>query len=235
MKYFTHTSTQVLFLAFSIFVATIIAFPELDLYVSGLFYNNHFYMKGSLWESILYQSVPALLIITIVSVLLLCCYNLLTGKNIGCIDIRKTVYLLLVLIIGSGIIVNLGLKEHSGRARPVHISEFNGSKQFTPAFIISDQCDRNCSFSSGHSSAAFFFIAVAMLFKKRRTALLIAFTYGSLVSLARIAAGGHFLSDCIMSFFIMAFTADFLFRVLQPVTHEPQNKITPRLQRESGQ
>jgi membrane-associated PAP2 superfamily phosphatase len=38
--------------------------------------------------------------------------------------------------------------------------------------------------------------------------LLIAFGFGSLVSLCRISAGAHFFSDSVVSFFVMLLVAD---------------------------
>ena len=216
MKYLARPQTRILLFLFAVSSAIFIAFPQLDLRFSGLFYEESFHLKGSLWEQTLHHSVPVLLVITIFGGMLLCIFNYLFGKNICALNMRKMLYLFLVLVIGSGIIVNLVLKNHSGRARPVHVAEFSGAKQFTPAFTLADECERNCSFSSGHSSAAFFFLALAMLFKYRRAALLIAFSYGCMVSFARIAAGGHFLSDCVVSFFIMALVTDWLYWLMQP-------------------
>ena len=191
-----------------------ITFPTVDIQVSSLFFDNGFHLKGSWWERFLYKSVKPFLIFTLLALVILWLFNKYTNKNIFNIDGRKTGFLILVLVIGSGIIVNAIFKDNFGRARPSHIMEFNGTKEFTPAFVISQECDKNCSFSSGHGSAAFFTLALALLFKNRRRALAIAVTYGCLVSLARIAAGGHFFSDNVTSFFVMAITTDVLYYIL---------------------
>ena len=67
---------------------------------------------------------------------------------------RNILYLLLVLILGAGLIVNVIFKDDSGRARPRDITEFGGSEQFTPAFVVTSGCVRSCSFSSGDSAGA---------------------------------------------------------------------------------
>ncbi len=216
LKYIKQTHSQILLLLFLLSAVFFHFNPQIDLKASTFFFDNRFYLKGSLWESIVYDSVAILLLSTIIPAALLCAVNLLTGKNFCTMTPRRFLYLFLVLIIGAGSIVNLGLKSHSGRARPVHIEQFNGDKTFTPAFAFADQCERNCSFSSGHSAGAFFFLALAMLFRQRKALLLVAFAYGAVVSLARIAAGGHFFSDCVTSFFIMAITADLLYTLMQP-------------------
>ena len=62
------------------------------------------------------------------------------------------------------------------------------------------------SFSCGHASGAFALMAFALLTQRRRHFWMgLALTYGVLVSYARLAAGGHFLSDIVVSFFIMFF------------------------------
>lgn len=211
MNYIKQTHSQILWITFLLSSFIFIAFPHLDIQISRLFYNNGFYLKGSWWETALYKSVKPFLIITLLGLTGLWLFNKFSHKNILGINGKKTAFFFLVLLIGSGIIVHVVFKNHFGRPRPVHITEFSGSKIFTPAFVISNGCDRNCSFSSGHSSAAFAALALAMLFKYRKTALTIAFIYGSLVSLARIAAGGHFFSDNVVSFFVMAITTDIFY------------------------
>lgn len=225
LKYINQTRSRLLWLLFLLSAAFFVLFPEVDLKVSALFFEQGFHLKGSPWENLLYKSVDYLLIATVVTVLTLYLVNRVSGRQLGGINGRKTLYLLLVLVIGAGIIVNLVLKNHSGRARPLYVVEFNGSQQFTPAFRFADQCSRNCSFSSGHSAGAFFFLALALLYRRHKPLLLAAFTYGSLVSLARIAAGGHFLSDCVTSFFIMAIITDLFYTLLQP--NQPDTKPAP--------
>ncbi|MDI9597967.1 MAG: phosphatase PAP2 family protein [Acidobacteriota bacterium] len=111
--------------------------------------------------------------------------------------------------LGAGIIVNVALKDNFGRARPRNAVPFGGGQEFTPAFVVSDQCTTNCSFSSGDGAGAFFTLALARALGRKR-ALLGAVAYGCLVSFARIAAGAHFLSDIVVSFFVMWLTADAL-------------------------
>ena len=60
-----------------------------------------------------------------------------------------------MLVLGAGLVVNGILKDDFGRARPRDIEAFGGSSQFTPAFVVSHECDRNCSFSSGDGAGAF--------------------------------------------------------------------------------
>lgn len=118
---------------------------------------------------------------------------------------RAIAYLFLALAIGPGLIVNSLLKETSGRARPVQIEQFGGSKQFTPAFVIADQCDRNCAFVSGHVAAATMPVAgyfLASTRRRRRLWLAGGVALGLAVGLARLVVGAHFLSDVVVAMFI---------------------------------
>lgn len=52
--------------------------------------------------------------------------------------LRKTGYLLLVIALGPGLLVNAVLKEQWGRARPSQVAEFGGSAAYTPVWLPSD-------------------------------------------------------------------------------------------------
>jgi len=181
-----------------------VLFPQIDIMTSALFYDKAtgFVSSDNLIVYFFYHSIKYILIFTYLFLLGLWLYNKKTANHILDFDGKKFLYLFLVLAIGSGLIVNATLKEHWGRARPHHIVQFGGTKTFTPAFVISDQNDN--SFSSGHASAAFVFIAFALLAKRRRKMWMsLALLYGISVGLVRIVVGGHFLSDTIVSFYIM--------------------------------
>ncbi len=188
-----------------------IFYPQIDLQTSGLFYTPEmgFYSKNSWWEMVLYKSVPVLLIGINVLALGVWIYNRINSKTIAAFDGKKLLFALLVLGIGSGLIVNALLKDHWGRARPIQIEEFGGKRTFTPAFVLSDQ--NGNSFSSGHASGAFALIAYALLARRKKLWMTLALLYGFSVGYARMAAGGHFLSDVVVSFFIMYITAKMLY------------------------
>ena len=109
-------------------------------------------------------------------------------------------------IVGSGIIANWYFKDQWGRARPVHIKEFGGDKTFTQAFVKSDQCEKNCSWISGESSAAFSFFVGTLILKNPFFFILNLF-FGLIVSFCRISMGGHFLSDNLFALFFMIYLA----------------------------
>lgn len=118
---------------------------------------------------------------------------------------RAIAFLFLALALGPGLVVNSLLKETSGRARPVQIEQFGGARHFTPAFVIADQCERNCAFASGHVAAATMPVAgyfLASTRRRRRLWLAGGIALGLAVGLARLAVGAHFLSDVVVAMFI---------------------------------
>jgi lipid A 4'-phosphatase len=186
------------------------AFTGIDLGISRLFYDGGFYMADQPWTRWLHRSVRYFIVTVMVSVLAIYLFNRLSKRRLLAIDGRKVVYLFLVLILGAGLIVNVALKDHFGRARPRDIEEFGGSQHFTPAFVIADGCDRNCSFASGDSAGAFLSLALILAVGRNRKAATAGIGFGVLVSAARIASGAHFFSDTVVSFFVMLIVADAL-------------------------
>ena len=174
---------------------------------SELFYapGAGFTQIGAPWERVLYESVDWIVgaaVVVSVGILLV---GVLRNGPVGRRG-KVAALLLVVLAVGPGLIVNGILKEHWGRARPRDVVEFGGDHRFTPAIVISDQCERNCSFTAGHPSAGFALAALgyAYVSRRRRWAVFAAATgFGLLVGLARVAAGGHFLSDVLFSGFIV--------------------------------
>ncbi len=130
------------------------------------------------------------------------------------------------VILCAGLLVNGVLKATIGRARPFSITEFGGQQLFTPPFQFSTQCYSNCSFSSGETALiASFFLPLCVLVWPRlqwRGRFVMGSTAASMIILMsglRIAAGGHFLSDVVMSILFSALTTLFLYRVLAVNRH----------------
>lgn len=196
-----------IWLAFAFSSIIFVIFPQIDIFISSLFYSSQegFFMKGTPIETVLYHSVGPVLGLSLALPIFIWIYNLVAKKDLLHVNKKVIFYLLLVLAIGPGIIVNDILKDHWGRARPAETTIFGGHKEFTPAFVLSDQGGH--SFSCGHNAGAFFLIALALLATKRKALWMsLALSYGVAMSFIRIAAGGHFLSDTIVSFFIVYIT-----------------------------
>lgn len=130
------------------------------------------------------------------------------------------------VILCAGLLVNGVLKATIGRARPFSVTEFGGQQLFTPPFQYSTQCYSNCSFSSGETALiASFFLPLCVLvwhrlqWRGRFVMGSIAAGTITLMSGLRIAAGGHFLSDVVMSILFSALTTLFLYRALAISRH----------------
>ncbi len=117
---------------------------------------------------------------------------------------RWSVFLVLYLAIGPGLIVNTGFKDGWGRPRPREIVQFGGKKEFHQPWQPGVRGGGR-SFPSGHASAAFFMMAPFFIYRCRRPDLarrwlLGGVMYGIVMSVARITQGGHFLSDNLWAF-----------------------------------
>ncbi|WP_415397711.1 phosphatase PAP2 family protein [Sulfurimonas sp. CS5] len=191
-----------------------VSFPQIDLDIASLFFDGKlFSLNGSWVEGILYHSVRPLIIIFALSSIAIFIYNYVKKKNLLGINSKAMLFIILFLTIAPALIVNATLKENWGRARPAQTINFGGQKEFTPAFIPSNQ--DGYSFSSGHTAAAFSLLGFALLAKRRKRLFIsLVLVYGTLVSIARMAAGGHFLSDVVTSFFIVYISTHILYRLI---------------------
>lgn len=203
-----------------------IVFPQIDLAVSKLFVDDdgkfpidHHYLFDAFSRAITWVGRLIGIALTVAfTVAVLGRQRTTLTKWFG---ERKRVFafLLASLLIGPGLIVNYGLKAFSGRARPADVTEFGGARTFTPAFVLADQCQHNCSFLSGDVAAATFLVAgffVARSRRARRAWLVGGLSCGALVGLARIVSGHHFLSDVViaaaLTYVVLALCAAWLLR-----------------------
>lgn len=178
-------------------------YPQVDLDVAGLFYNEEegFYLKKHPLFYFLYKAIGPILISTFLALLGYLYYQKREDFRAKYLDKKAVLFLFVFLLIGPALITNAFFKEVSGRARPAHVVEFGGDKQFTPYYQFTDQCEKNCSFISGHAAAAFFFIAFGYVMRSRKI-FLVGLSFGVLMSLTRIVQGGHFFSDVTFAFII---------------------------------
>jgi lipid A 4'-phosphatase len=211
---------HVLFVIISILVGILFyKHPELDLEVSKLFYDEArggFYLKDFWLVKMFQRMVPLIVMSFTVFVVVATLRKVWLTKSLDPRNYIKIVYLALVCIIGPGLIVNSGFKQNFGRARPSQVVEFGGESQFTPAFVISKQCNDNCSFISGHASIGFFFMALAFIMPYYTRYLLLGIAMGAVFGACRIIQGAHFLSDVIFSGVFVYLTAYFVAKVIKP-------------------
>jgi lipid A 4'-phosphatase len=211
MDYLKLRRSQVILAAFAAFAVLSTAFPGVDIAISSLFYDGRTFLRDQWWQKLLQASLGYFIPLSVAAVALIYVCNRLLRLNICRVDARRVLYVVLVLAIGCGFIVNFGLKDHFQRARPRDVVEFGGTKVFTPAFQVGNQCKTNCSFSSGDAAGGFYCLALAMALSRRRAAFVAGLGVGAVMSFARISSGAHFFSDTVTSFFVMLIVADVLF------------------------
>jgi lipid A 4'-phosphatase len=204
--------------AFAAAVAFFLIVPQIDLWCAGLFYREGGFYLSQWWPvRAIYAGVPYLTDAIVVAVPAIYCVSLWRGQRVWRIDGRGAAFLLLALALGPGVIVNTALKDHWGRARPAQVAEFGGAAQFTPAPLPAQQCARNCSFPAGHPAIGFYLGAFAMLADartRRRALAATAIVAGAAMGLARMAQGGHFLSDVVFSGLIVTGTNWLLYQAI---------------------
>ena len=179
---------------------------NLDLYISSLAYkgDSQFYLQSYDLVVLLFRKIilPLLILylifLTFLSLFLPIKLIYLNYK----IKIREFFFIFISLFFNLILVVNLLLKDMWGRARPNDIINFGGEDNFTAWFEFSDACSKNCSFVSGDSSVGFSIIIFYFLSKKIIFFWLSLF-FGFSLGLVRILEGGHFISDIIISNFII--------------------------------
>lgn len=187
-----------------------ITLPQLDLMASGSLYRDGAWLldRDSPWLYPIYVGLPRLgqLVFLLVSVLLVLSLVDRHGKFHGMRSVL--VFLFAGILVGPVLVVDVGLKDHSGRARPINVQPFGGAKEFSPAFIPANQCIKNCSFVSGHVVGASFIMAFGWLGARpiRRRWLLGSLGFAGVVGLARMLPGGHFLSDVAFAWLFVYFS-----------------------------
>jgi lipid A 4'-phosphatase len=144
---------------------------------------------------------------------------------------RHAVFIFLTLVIGPGFLVNTVFKDHWGRPRPKMVSEFGGRMEYQ-CFHEKGMSGRGKSFPCGHSSMGYYFIVLYFLARRRKK--LIRFSllagimiYGTVIGIARMAAGAHFASDVLWSAVFPCLTAWALYYfVLNIPFHEDYPAVT---------
>lgn len=127
----------------------------------------------------------------------------ISGKNARYAATQHNIRILLATwVLDVGLIVNLWLKEYSGRPRPALTNLFGGNMEFKAVADFSGACTSNCSFVSGEAASAGWLICVLALAsaKLRRILALPVFIAAFATVFLRIAFGRHFLSDALLGF-----------------------------------
>ncbi|WP_319412373.1 phosphatase PAP2 family protein [uncultured Cohaesibacter sp.] len=183
--------------------AIFLIMPELDLWTSQLFYAP----QEGFWPSAHYfpyrlRELGLFLPRAAIALLVLFALARLFWPDLKKLATLPTLlFLALSALLGPGLLVNGLLKAHWGRARPIQTDLFGGEEAYTPVWVISNHCQSNCSFVSGEASIAFWLVGLLLLLPIgwRRGGLLVLASLAILISLNRIAFGGHYLSDILLA------------------------------------
>jgi len=210
--------------------AFFLVFPAVDLWASGLFYSDEtgFRAQSDPFLRRLRHLGPYLVrIIAIASVAVLLLKLLLPGRR-PLVPLRAPLFLLTTLILGPGVLVNLILKNNWGRPRPVMVEQFGGDLPYQPVWWPTNLCDTNCSFVSGEASAGIWLVAAVFLVPAAWRVAVACFVLplAFVLSVNRIAFGGHFLSDTLLSWgltLLVILWAHRLFYTAPPAFLEDRN------------
>ncbi len=219
----------------------LVLLPGIDLWASGIFYRpivsgmgDGFFLADwapfRIVHSYLSVAVTAYVVVVIAALIA----SLAWRRPVLGLSPRAAIFLLLALALGPGLTVNTIFKDHWGRARPAQIAAFGGTEKFTPAFVPSDQCARNCSFPAGDPAMGFYLVSAALLAggaSRRRQGVIAAVAAGAVLGVVRLAQGGHFLSDVIASGFLVGGMSWGLHRLM--MTGDHLDRLTAALRQPS--
>ncbi len=177
--------------------------PRIDMAVSGWFYKpdaGFIFARHPFFlflQSLAYYGARSLGVSLAVMIGIAAC----THKSVLGIGLKGWVFLLLGLVLGPGLIANVALKDHWGRARPREVVAFGGHAAFSPALIPQTGTLKNESFVAGDPAFGFYLSSFAYVAPRRspknisRKTFWGAMAIGVLFGFARLAMGAHFLSD----------------------------------------
>lgn len=143
--------------------------------------------------------------------------------------IRMGGFVVLVLLIAPGLLVNAIVKPLVSRPRPNQLEEFGGNAQFVYPWEETNGVHGH-SFPSGHASIGFFLMVPGFLIRRRnsetaRIWLGLGLFSGFFVGLLRISQGSHFLSDVVWSGGVVYLTCLLMAAWLKLSETEPVTKI----------
>jgi lipid A 4'-phosphatase len=201
------TGLIVALVVFAVAGVTFALYPEIELNIARPFYEivdankNVFALRLSpplaLARNIGLWIGTLLVTLAIVALLI----KLILPRRKLLVSGRAILFLVSTLALGPGLLVNVMLKDHWGRPRPIEVTQFGGTDQYVKWWDPRGTCEKNCSFVSGDVAGAVWTLAPAALAPPQWRAI----AYGASLALGigmgtiRVMQGGHFISDTIFA------------------------------------
>ena len=173
---------------------------KLDFFISDLFYNRvsgKWEYSRTILERLIYFLAPVPAFVVFVGGVLVALAGI-WRKKWRCWR-RCAIYFSLVMLLGPGLIVNVGFKEWYGRPRPKQVTAYGGSMEFHSVWA-SGEPHKGKSFPSGHAAIGFYFMAGYFAWwrenrSRARRWLFTGLAGGLLIGFSRMADGAHWFSD----------------------------------------
>lgn len=185
---------------------------DLDLRVAGLvqaWNEAHGGAEQDRWWWLLPYRLPGMLVV-----------GLVLGSVVAMVrgQWRAGIYVLLVLLLGCGLLVNLVLKDGWGRPRPRQVEQFGGAMSYLPPWRMGEP-GTGKSFPSGHVAVPAACTCLWLLWRRRRPRLAgwclgLSLALAAWIGAARMLALGHWLSDVLWSVVLMVVVAALLHRAV---------------------
>lgn len=174
---------------------------DLDYFVSDLFFfeSRDWVSTDRTFWGFVYTHLTGPSVFLVFLAIVVFCHSWLISKRSA---VRwRAVCIVAAIVIGPGLLVNGLLKPQMGRPRPTDIVRYGGTDRYVPLLQVSDKGE---SFPSGHAASGFSLTILFYVFYRRKRGLAWTCWFGGmglgiLLSYARLAQGGHFLSDCLWS------------------------------------
>jgi len=143
---------------------------------------------------------------------------------------KPALFLVLVVTVGPGLLINVAFKDHYGRPRPREVQQLGGEETFLPVWVKGSDPQAK-SFPCGHCSMGFYLSTPYLVLKRRRRRAAVAFLlagigWGLMLGAARMMAGGHFLSDVVWAGGMVWLTALALYHLLD-LDRAPEPSMQP--------